>query len=81
MLVTIETIMQQLTEGGPSGSTNLGFDGLELVCCRAFQIMFRHADPQRLLHAIHSEILLTTTTPQAWIVTVEFGEGKLGKAT
>ena len=81
MLVTIETIMQQLTKGRPSGSTNLGFDGLELACCRAFPIMFRYADPQRLLHAIHREILLTMTTPQVWIVTVEFREGKLGKAT
>jgi len=43
--------------------------------------MFRYADPQRLLHAIHREILLTMTTPQVWIVTVEFREGKLGKAT
>ena len=76
-MVTIKAIVQQLTKCGPRGIAKLGFNGLKPMSSRTLQIMLRNTDPQGFLDIVHREVLLTATTPQSWIIAVEFWKRQL----
>jgi hypothetical protein len=81
MLVTIKTVMERLTEGGPCSDGRCVIDRLIPASGVALQINGSHADPHRRINCVHVEVFLAIGAPEAGIFTIEFVEGKFRKAT
>ena len=65
----------------PIGEIELGFDRLKPTSCYVVEMLFGNSNPERRVNTVHLETVSTEGAPVTRIVTIEAGEGQLGKTT
>lgn len=79
MLFPPESLKNLNTKLEPRKQMHSSLNGLKLACRLSLKMHVCNSNPHGRIHLIHDEIILTTSSPQMWVITIELGKIMRGR--